>query len=84
MSVTEIDIITFGIHDSHAFNHFAIIYNLFDVIRHTYPIYSPYISYLLTIHILFTRHTYPIYWRGIPTGIICRFINKIYFYVQNV
>ena len=62
MSVAEVDIITFYIHDSHSFIQFVTIYNPFDLIRHTYPIYE----------------------RGIPTGNIYIFINKMHFYVQSV
>jgi hypothetical protein len=40
MSVKEADIITFCIHDSHTFIQFVSIYNLFDFIRPTYPIYE--------------------------------------------
>ena len=40
MFLTELDIFTFCIHDSHLFIQFVSIYNLFDSIRHTYPIYE--------------------------------------------
>jgi len=40
MSVKEFDIITFCIHYSHSCIQFVSIYNLFELIRHTYPIYE--------------------------------------------